>query len=409
MNVKNFEDNFIDQYSNIIRYPYIILPKQVENVFIYKKFPEIKYPIAPVKPKISALSDNNYYLILVVTIIVAILIGIQNPNLIIPFSILTGIIFFVVIKLDNNQTADNNQIKKDYDLQLQKYEAQLIEHDKKIKLLSKSQLEQQILLSNEEKKFDYIKNILSNYEKPVDIELLENNKTGITENHFLKFAFKHFNDKVCIKKKIKCKYFLDKPYANSYMTEFFNDVEYYPDIAIIDKVLGIAIDIEIDEPYDMINKEPTHFISKVNANEKRFKNRNTFAVNQNHKSSDDFRDECITDCNWVVIRFSEEQVVEYPENCCYFIAKVINQITNTFSYDLDKFSYYITEREEIPDTRFYYNYRRWDYEYSKKYMVPACRREIMLMQQGIVPKLTFILQGWLNSRQLESINQNFNL
>jgi len=76
MNVNTFEDNFIAQYSDIVRYPYVILPEQVENIFIHKKFPEIKYPIEPVKPKLGTISDNNYYLILVVTIIVAFLIGV---------------------------------------------------------------------------------------------------------------------------------------------------------------------------------------------------------------------------------------------------------------------------------------------------------------------------------------------
>jgi len=227
--------------------------------------------------------------------------------------------------------------------------------------------------------------------------------------HFLKYAYKHFDNKVFIKNKINCKYFLDKPYQNGYATEFFNDVQYYPDLSIIDENLGFAIDIEIDEPYDMVNKEPIHYISKLQQSEKRFKNRKTLDSIQEYKSCDDFRDECITDSNWIVIRFSEEQVVEYPENCCYFIAKVINEVSNTNTYNLDKFNQYASDREEMPDSRFFYNYKRWDYEYAKKYMVPACRREIMLIQQGIVPKLTFILQGWLNTRQLESINQNFNL
>ena len=80
---------------------------------------------------------------------------------------------------------------------------------------------------------------------------------------------------------------------------------YSPDFVYIDKAVNLYIDIEIDEPYAFNSKVPTHF---VGANKDA--NRNNFFLNK----------------NWLVIRFSEEQVVRYPQSCCKEIAKVIANV-----------------------------------------------------------------------------------
>ncbi len=404
-----YEEQFIIKFTNILRYPYIILPKEVEDVYINKRFPDFKIPEKPIKPQMVNLPENNLNIVLLVTVFVSVLIGLQNPNYIIPFLVVDIIIFFVVITSKNNHEERYIKAKQDYNIQLEKYELRLSEYNKRLKYIIEKQSEQRVILANVEEKFGYIKDILSKFEPPKDVQSYDNYSIGITEKHFLQYAYKHFGDIVYTRKKLNCKYLLDKPYESAYYTEFFNEVQYYPDIAIVDKKLGIAIDIEVDEPYDMVNKEPIHYISKLNNGEKRFKNRDSLDSNKNHRSSDDLRDECITDCNWIVIRFSEEQVVQYPENCCYYIAGVINEITNTKKYNLNEFKQYENAREEMPDTHFAYNYNRWDYEYSKKFMVPACRRERMLIQEEIVPKITFVQQGWLNARQIQSLEENFNL
>jgi len=80
---------------------------------------------------------------------------------------------------------------------------------------------------------------------------------------------------------------------------------YSPDFVYIDKSVSLYIDIEIDEPYVHKNKVPTHFVGASKDD-----NRNRFFLNK----------------NWLVIRFSEEQVVRYPKNCCKVIAKVITDV-----------------------------------------------------------------------------------
>ncbi len=80
---------------------------------------------------------------------------------------------------------------------------------------------------------------------------------------------------------------------------------YSPDFVYIDKSVNLYIDIEIDEPYAYNNKVPTHFVGA---------------------SKDTKRNNFFLDKNWIVIRFSEEQVVRYPQSCCKAIAKVITNV-----------------------------------------------------------------------------------
>ncbi len=83
-------------------------------------------------------------------------------------------------------------------------------------------------------------------------------------------------------------------------------LSYTADFILIHQPTCLAIDIEIDEPYDGKTGKPHH------------------CVDQN---KDQQRNRFFLDRNWVVIRFSEYQVVKYPEGCCKAIAQVISQIT----------------------------------------------------------------------------------
>ena len=45
---------------------------------------------------------------------------------------------------------------------------------------------------------------------------------------------------------------------------------------------------------------------------------------------DNQRNQFFLEKNWVVIRFSELQVVKYPDSCCKAIARIISQITGDY-------------------------------------------------------------------------------
>ncbi len=102
---------------------------------------------------------------------------------------------------------------------------------------------------------------------------------------------------------------------------------YEPDIAIIDKKnSSLRIDIEIDEPYAGITRQPTHC-----------------------KGDDIMRDLYFVDRGWIVIRFSEYQVHMYEKQCLRFIAEIITAVkpsTNTPSLLIES---EIVENEKLWD------------------------------------------------------------
>ncbi|NJO64469.1 MAG: hypothetical protein HC836_41900 [Richelia sp. RM2_1_2] len=74
---------------------------------------------------------------------------------------------------------------------------------------------------------------------------------------------------------------------------------------------GLSIDIEIDEPYVGNTKAPHHCIDQ---------------------GKDNIRNQFFTNNNWVVIRFSEKQVVKYPYRCCKVMAQVIGRVSGDCTF-----------------------------------------------------------------------------
>jgi hypothetical protein len=89
------------------------------------------------------------------------------------------------------------------------------------------------------------------------------------------------------------------------------DGAYSTDFTISFPSIGVWIDVEIDEPYDYKTLNPTHC-----ADDERDRNRNSFFLKN----------------NWIVVRFSEEQVVRHPESCCKEVATVVQIVTGMTRY-----------------------------------------------------------------------------
>jgi len=102
------------------------------------------------------------------------------------------------------------------------------------------------------------------------------------------------------------RYFPGKVFTRRYINSPPPSDRYYtPDFTFIEPEYRLFMDIEIDEPYEYKRGKPTHFIG-----------------------SDDERNRHISErCGWVVIRFTEEQVIRQPESCCKVIAGVLAEIT----------------------------------------------------------------------------------
>ena len=78
---------------------------------------------------------------------------------------------------------------------------------------------------------------------------------------------------------------------------------YKPDIAILWKSKGIAIDVEIDEPYDIKSRKPIHCADD---------------------EKDYIRNAYFLENGWFVIRIAEEQVVKNVDGVCGYVFNIIS-------------------------------------------------------------------------------------
>ncbi|WP_448381640.1 hypothetical protein [Gloeomargarita sp.] len=120
-------------------------------------------------------------------------------------------------------------------------------------------------------------------------------KPGVTEAYFYEFLRRYFPGHIHIHLALADPI---KTYKKPYE----------PDFVYLDENLNLYIDIEIDEPYFYDAKS---------------------GQRKPHHIRDQKRDEFFLAAGWVVIRFSEYQVVRQPKSCCKWIASVIAQIHQT--------------------------------------------------------------------------------
>lgn len=119
-----------------------------------------------------------------------------------------------------------------------------------------------------------------------NIKEVNNTKRGKTELFFLQFLYGTFKNDVKID--------VAPAMKNAFL----------PDFVIIYSDLGLLIDVEIDEPYSLESGEVIH----------------------HDRSRDSARNQFFTSHNWIVIRFSERQIVENPKGCVSFIENIISAI-----------------------------------------------------------------------------------
>lgn len=86
---------------------------------------------------------------------------------------------------------------------------------------------------------------------------------------------------------------------------------YSADFTIVHHISGVGIDVEVDEPYAGLSLKPTHCLDE---------------------DSDRRRNQLFNEWGWIVVRFTERQVVQAPLSCCKFIAMVIAEVTGDRSY-----------------------------------------------------------------------------
>ncbi|SHG46966.1 hypothetical protein SAMN05444396_1185 [Flavobacterium segetis] len=183
--------------------------------------------------------------------------------------------------------------KTSYEKEIENYNLEIEKIKKQRNSLEEEYLIQHKIFENElSKDIEFHKNkIYLNSIKPIKqgVKSNEKIKRGKSELFFLSHLIKKFGSQ------IKMDYKLD---LNSY--------SYYPDFVFICEKTNLHIDIEVDEPYSLIDKTPIHYIN----------------------SNDDERNNCFIENNWIVLRFSEVQVLNNVNNCIEVIENIINSINN---------------------------------------------------------------------------------
>ena len=166
---------------------------------------------------------------------------------------------------------------------IEKYIQDKLEYEISLELYNTEQKERKSKILEAQKQLSKIKKT-----KPFN---KKNKRKGMSESYFYSYLKSYFPNNIYIDKAL-----LKEGYSEEYY--------YYPDFVYYDSDWNIYIDIEIDEPYDKQYRKPRHYIGF---------------------SKEQVRNNFFLENNWIVIRFSEEQVVKFPNSCCKKIAEIISK------------------------------------------------------------------------------------
>lgn len=268
-----------------------------------------KSPPKPVSPYESQLEDTGAGSgCLTVSIIIPIIICISLINIDFDFiyfsMVIMGFSFYLVILIldgERNLKEQNEKKKNSYRKNKNHYENIAIPNWQSLV----SKYEKEIAFADVEGSWIFNlrkEKCLLSLEQTLRPEYYSsgNPQKGLSEDYFYAVLNKNFPNKIFRKASIKIAEEID--------------VVYFPDFVFYDEVARVCIDIEIDEPYTLKDKMPIHTTDSTH---------------------DDIRNEYFTSYRWIVIRFSENQVLTNPEGCCKVIEQVLNQVFS--SNDLSRF------------------------------------------------------------------------
>lgn len=343
---KNFISEYIPSFAitnkNNITYPIIIFPEKIIKsqkkphfpIFTALDFLDIKLPYWKIERKPSFPSKTKLinqeklvykggcvFILLLPMIFFFLIMG---GNLFINEQPKMGIFFicvFIFLLYSFNPFKQETELVDipisdvEYNLMLTKYEEELKLSQEKIinteKNITIEHNEFEKLLPQRYYKYKYkfILSLVMPYQQPT--RSLDKIKRGKSEIYFLEQLLIQYGDQIKVDYKLS-----------------LNSFSYYPDFIFICERTNLHIDIEIDEPYTLNEKEPIHFID----------------------SKDEDRDNFFLENNWIVIRFSEEQILKEVDNCIKTIESVRNSIKSSTLHSPLKYNVFVTK------------HKRWTYE-----------------------------------------------
>ncbi|MBN3950119.1 MAG: DUF559 domain-containing protein [Nostoc sp. NMS7] len=271
------------------QHPIILIPQAIKDAQL--SLPPIDIIFTETKPQKPGIAPKkvNYTLTVIATIFAVIIAFIVSQSISIPswltlliaMGAITGNVWYQFTSYPKRLQKHHQEVAN-YPIKLKEYEDKKHFYEDDVKKLRSPE-------KVKEYRFKEVLTVLSQT-IPHDGNNLQPPIEGQNEKFFKEYLNQHFSQNI---------------YKNLQLIIPNYEYPYTPDFAYIDQGLKLYIDIELDEPYVYHTGAPTHYLGAWKDNK-----RNNFF---NKKG-------------WVVVRFSEEQVICYPHSCCKTIAQVIAQI-----------------------------------------------------------------------------------
>ena len=265
-----------------MQYPIIKYPKIYGHV-MEEQIPVPDFPKKPEKPSKQEGQFGGFTIAGIFVVIIEAMVGASIEVIGVTMSFFFIVDIFSWISDSSKKSNNYKHLLEEYNLEIKKYEEKLIEHRLSVLKIRNST----DTLDYRKKRFlDYIKLTSRPREKYINMN------RGKSEIFFYKVLLRWFPTKI---------------FTDHIISRFEDAEPYIPDYIFQDEGSNMHIDIEIDEPYMLNSHEPIHYL-------------------EDGTHSDETRDAFFQSMGWFVIRFSEEQVVKYPEACCQVIADLIFEI-----------------------------------------------------------------------------------
>ncbi|KOH44982.1 hypothetical protein [Sunxiuqinia dokdonensis] len=249
------------------------------------------------------------------------------------------------------ESSNNKKNRKEYNEKLVEYNKSMSSYNEQIEEFTKILHIKNDLVLNHLYLFEQREDFFEKVKKPnCTVQV----KKGVSEKYFLQFLQKYFPDEIFCDRGV----ILEDSFVSPYI----------PDFIFFDTDRNYLIDIEIDEPYSFESREPIHFRTKDNF------------------TSDTRRDVFFLSCNWIVVRFSEEQIIKNPVGCCFYLAIIISVY-----FEEDKYKQRFKEIPDILKTKV------WDYS-EAKIKSKGLYREKLLLQIGVDIKLSQAIKNTISER-----------
>lgn len=277
-----------------MKYPVIKYPETLNYLMNGESSKIITKPEPPSKPLFNKDLNENIlnWPLYIVALCILLLVGSfmsDNTESVSVILIITFVCIIIVVFYNKEQKNIDNLneiIKKNHNQEIKNFEQKLIDYEHFVLNFNNyyktsQEVRKTILLD------------LMKYSNPPE-PYVNNYKKGASERIFKHFLMYYFKDLILTDH-------IPVNYTKSKKKLFL------PDFVLFIQELNIAIDVEIDEPYVESTNEPIHFFD-----------------------CDEKRDNIFQSFDWIVVRFTEKQVISNPIGCCIILAETINNIYPNF-------------------------------------------------------------------------------